>query len=155
LGYFPEGYREFSPPQAVGIIEIEYTKGEKCRYNRRFAWRVHMRLSLIILSLLVLTGCTALVVGGAADGNYDRSQNERSSSVVASDAAITNRIEARYVADAVVSAFDIHVRTYKGTVFLSGRVGSFVARDRAAELAKETAGVIAVNNQIVIEDRSK
>ena len=114
-----------------------------------------MRLSLIILSLLVLAGCTALVVGGAADGNYDRSQNERSSSVVASDAAITNRIEARYVADAVVSAFDIHVRTYKGTVFLSGRVGSFVARDRAAELAKETAGVIAVNNQIIIEDRSK
>ena len=114
-----------------------------------------MRLSLIFLSLLVFTGCTALVVGGAADGSYDRARNERSSSVVAADAAITTRIEARYVADSVVSAFDIHVRTYKGTVFLSGRVGSFVARDRAAELARETAGVTAVNNQIVIEDRSK
>ncbi len=114
-----------------------------------------MRLSLIFLSLLVFTGCTALVVGGAADGSYDRAKNERSSSVVAADAAITTRIEARYVADSVVSAFAIHVRTYKGTVFLSGRVGSFVARDRAAELARETAGVTAVNNQIVIEDRSK
>ena len=114
-----------------------------------------MRFSLILLSLLVFTGCTALVVGGAADGSYDSGRNERPSSVVASDAASTTRIEARYVADSVVSAFDIHVRTYKGTVFLSGRVGSFVARDRAAELAKETAGVIAVNNQIIIEDRSK
>ena len=114
-----------------------------------------MRLPMIFLSLLVLTGCTALVVGGAADGNHDRGKNERSSSVVASDAAITTRIEARYVADSVVSAFDVHVRTYDGTVFLSGRVGSFVARDRAAELAKETAGVKAVNNQIVIEDRTK
>jgi osmotically-inducible protein OsmY len=114
-----------------------------------------MRLSLIFLSLLVCTGCTALVVGGAADGSYDRAKNQRSSSVAASDAAITTRIEARYMADSVVSAFDIHVRTYKGTVFLSGRVGSFVARDRAAELARETAGVTAVNNQIFIEDRSK
>ena len=114
-----------------------------------------MRLSLIFLSLLLFTGCTALVVGGAADGNYDSGKNERSSSVVASDSAITARIEGKYVADAVVSAFDIHVRTYKGTVFLSGRVGSFAARDRAAELAKATAGVMAVNNQIVIEDRSK
>jgi osmotically-inducible protein OsmY len=75
--------------------------------------------------------------------------------VVASDSAITARIEGKYVADSVVSAFDIHVRTYKGTVFLSGTVGSYVARDRAAKLAKETAGVTAVNNQIVIEDRSK
>jgi osmotically-inducible protein OsmY len=50
--------------------------------------------------------------------------------------------------------FNIGVRTWKGTVTLSGTVGSYVARDQAEALAKDTGGVRAVNNHIVIEDRS-
>ena len=114
-----------------------------------------MRVSSIFLFLLMSTGCTALVVGGAADGDYGRDKNERSTAAVASDSAITATIEGKYVADSLVSASDIHIRTYNGTVYLSGRAGSHVVRDRAAKFAKETAGVTAVNNQIVIEEGSK
>ena len=114
-----------------------------------------MRLSYIVLSLLMLSGCTALVVGGAAVGGYQLGKDERPPSVVASDSAITTKIKGKYVADSIVSVFNIGVRTYEGTVYLSGVVGSFVARDQAIKLAKETAGVTAVNNQIVIEDQSK
>jgi osmotically-inducible protein OsmY len=46
------------------------------------------------------------------------------------------------------------VRTYEGTVTLTGTVGSFVARDQAGRIAKQTSGVKNVNNQIVVEDRS-
>jgi len=114
-----------------------------------------MRLSYIVLSLLMLSGCTALVVGGAAVGGYQLGKDERPPSVVASDSAITTKIKGKYVADSIVSVFNIGVRTYEGTVYLSGVVGSFVARDQAIKLAKETGGVTAVNNQIVIEDQSK
>lgn len=111
-----------------------------------------MRYTLAILPLLMLSGCTALVVGGAAAGGYQVGQDERQAGVVASDSAITSNIKAKYVADSIVSVFNISVHTYDGKVTLSGTVGSFVARDQAVDLAKSTAGVKTVTNQIVVED---
>lgn len=111
-----------------------------------------MRLSVVLLSLLMLTGCTALVVGGAAVGGYQLGKDERPPSVVASDSAITGKIKAKYVADSIVSVFNISVRTYEGKVTLSGTVGSYVARDQAFDLAKHTTGVQTVTNQIVVEE---
>jgi hyperosmotically inducible protein len=114
--------------------------------------RTPVRYTLAILSLLMLSGCTALVVGGAAVGGYQLGKDERQPSVVASDSAITSKIKAKYVADSIVSVFNISVRTYEGTVTLSGTVGSYVARDQALDLAKSTSGVRTVTNQIVVED---
>ena len=110
-----------------------------------------MRLGLIILSLLLLQGCTALVVGGAAVGGYQLGKDEREPAVVASDSAITTKIKSKYAVDSTVSVFNISVRTYEGTVTLSGTVGSFVVRDQAGRLATETKGVKIVNNQIVVQ----
>jgi osmotically-inducible protein OsmY len=50
--------------------------------------------------------------------------------------------------------FNIGVRTWEGTVTLTGTVGSYIARDQAESIAKGTGGVKAVNNLIVVEDRS-
>jgi hyperosmotically inducible protein len=111
-----------------------------------------VRITLAFLTVLALTGCTALVVGGAAVGGYQLGKDERPPSIVASDSAITSKINAKYVADSVVSVFNISVRTYEAKVTLSGTVGSFVARDRALDLAKSTAGVITVTNQIVVKE---
>jgi len=113
-----------------------------------------MRLGLTLLALMLLSGCTALVVGGAAVGAYQLGKDEREPAVVASDSAITTKIKGKYVADSVVSVFNISVRTYSGTVTLTGTVGSFVARDQAGRIAKDTGGVVVVNNQIVVEDQS-
>ena len=113
-----------------------------------------MRLSLILLALLLSTGCTALVVGGSS-GGYKSGKDERPATAASSDAAITARIRDKYEGDSVVSEFNIAVRAYEGTVYLSGMVGNYAARDRAVRLAKETGGVTAVNSQIVIEDQNK
>ncbi len=110
-----------------------------------------MRYTVILLSFLALTGCTALVVGGAAVGGYHLGKDERPASVVASDSAITSKIKALYVADSIVSVFNIGVRTFEGTVTLSGTVDRHVARDQAVDLAKNVAGVKTVTNQIVVE----
>ena len=114
-----------------------------------------MRVLIVLLVSLALAGCTAMMVGGGSTGGYQGGRDVGSASVVAEDSAITSKIKSRYAADSVVSVFNIGVRTYQGTVTLSGTVGSIVARDRAIWLARETDGVRAVNNQILIEDRSE
>ncbi len=114
-----------------------------------------MRKFLLLLPLLALAGCTALVVGGAGAVGYQLGKDERPPEVVATDSAISTRIRGKYVADDVVSVFNIGVRTYEGTVTLSGTVGSILARNRAESLARGTNGVQVVNNQIIIEDQSQ
>jgi osmotically-inducible protein OsmY len=114
-----------------------------------------MRKLTILLASLVLSGCTALVVGGAGVVGYQLGKDERPPAVVTSDSTITTKIKGKYAADDVVNIFSISVRTYEGTVTLSGTVGSILARERAEELARETNGVNAVNNQITIEDRTR
>ncbi len=114
-----------------------------------------MRWIIVLLSVFVLSGCTALAVGGAAAAGYQLGKDERTPSVVASDSAITTKIKGKYVADSIVSVFNISVRTWEGTVTLSGTVGSYLAREQAEALAKETGGVVAVNNQIIVEDKSQ
>jgi osmotically-inducible protein OsmY len=149
-------YREFSPQKAVGIIGTGGTKGEKygyeSGYNLAFAWRTSMRIAVLLLSVFMLSGCTAMMVGGAAAAGYQLGKDEREPAVVAADSAITAKIKGKYVADSVVSVFNIGVRTYEGTVTLTGNVGSYVARDQAVILARSTSGVKAVNNQIIVED---
>lgn len=113
-----------------------------------------MRILLILLVGLMVSGCTALMVGGAAVGGYQVGKDERPASVVASDSAVTTKIKGKYVADSVVSVFNIGVRTYEGTVTLTGTVGSMIARNQAEAIAKGTKGVKAVNNLIEVQDRS-
>ena len=113
-----------------------------------------MRILLIVLVGLITSGCTAMMVGGAAVGGYQVGKDERPAGVVAADSAITTKIKGKYVADSVVSVFSIGVRTYNGTVTLTGTVGSVTARNQAETIAGGTKGVKAVNNLITIEDRS-
>ena len=114
-----------------------------------------MRITVLLLTLFLVSGCTALMVGGAGVAGYHLGKDERPAGVVASDAAITTEIKAKHAADSIVSVFDVSVKTYEATVTLTGTVGSIAARDQAALLARETGGVKAVNNQIIVEDRSK
>jgi hyperosmotically inducible protein len=111
-----------------------------------------MRVVIVAAGLLMLSGCTALLVGGAAVGGYQVGKDERPAGVIASDSAITTKIKGKYAADSVVSVFSIGVRTYEGNVTLSGTVGSYAARNQAEQLAKQTSGVIAVNNLVVVQE---
>jgi len=116
-----------------------------------------MRLPIVTIALipvLLLSGCTAMMVGGGANGGYQERKDERNAGAAAADTAITTKIKSKYATDSVVSVFSIGVRTWQGTVTLSGNVGSYIARDQAESIAKGTAGVRAVNNHIVVEDRS-
>lgn len=113
-----------------------------------------MRIVITFAALLALSGCTAMLVGGASGGDYQSGEDKRGAGVVAADTGITTRIKGKLSADQGVSVFEVGVKTRKGVVTLSGAVASFSAREKAAEIAKGTDGVVAVNNLIVVEDRS-
>lgn len=71
----------------------------------------------------------------------------------AHDATITTKIKAKMALDDTVTARTIDVSTDGSTVTLSGTVGSQAERRRAVALARETDGVHAVTDHLVIETR--
>jgi len=109
-----------------------------------------MRFGFIVLALILTSGCTAFLVGGG--GGYQPGKDERASAVLTSDAAITTEINSKFASDPVVREHSIVVRTYKGTVTLTGTVPRAAARDQAGRIAKSAKGAMMVNNQIVVDE---
>lgn len=67
------------------------------------------------------------------------------------DATITTKVKAAFVADKTVSALNIAVETYKGTVQLSGFAKSQDEINQAVALARGVTGVQAVKNSIQLK----
>jgi hyperosmotically inducible protein len=66
------------------------------------------------------------------------------------EAALTGKIKAKIALDDTLKSADVHVRTTNGIVTLSGSVGTAAMRDRIIQLARETAGVKQVVNEITV-----
>ncbi|RZI84376.1 MAG: BON domain-containing protein [Rubrivivax sp.] len=79
---------------------------------------------------------------------------KKDSSEALSDAAITTRVNAQLAADPSLSALKIDVDTQNGHVRLSGTAPDAAARDRATTMASAVNGVVAVDNQLKIDQKS-
>ena len=66
------------------------------------------------------------------------------------DAGVTTKVKSKLAADDTVKAYQIDVDTREKVVTLSGNVDSAAAKDRAAELARQTTGVVDVVNNITV-----
>jgi hyperosmotically inducible protein len=71
-----------------------------------------------------------------------------------SDAGITSKIKAKFVADPEINPFNISVETEEGVVYLTGRVHTEAIKEEAERLALDTNGVRQVVNQIEVGDRT-
>ncbi len=69
----------------------------------------------------------------------------------AEEAALTSKIKAKMVLDDSIKARAIDVTTDASVVTLSGTVGSVSEHDRAVRLARETAGITRVVDNLRIE----
>ncbi len=76
------------------------------------------------------------------------SPTKESTGELIDDTAVTTKVKSRLIGDKDVSALDVRVETFKGTVQLSGFVGSEQERERAAELARSVDGVKEVKNDL-------
>jgi hyperosmotically inducible periplasmic protein len=66
------------------------------------------------------------------------------------DGSLTAKIKSKMALDDTVQAANIDVDTNGTEVTLSGTVGSAAERDKALQLARDTAGVTAVRDRLVI-----
>ncbi len=67
------------------------------------------------------------------------------------DSVITTKVKALLSEDDFLKSFQIGVETYKGTVQLSGFVGSEKAVDKAGEIARSVKGVKSVKNDMIVK----
>jgi osmotically-inducible protein OsmY len=71
----------------------------------------------------------------------------------AKDATITASVKSAFMAEPTLSALRIDVDTSDGRVVLRGSAPDATARGRAAQLARGVDGVVAVENQLVVEPK--
>lgn len=98
-------------------------------------------------SLLATVIATSLGLAGTAAAHESA---ERSAGQVIDDATITASIKAKLLEDDRTEGFDINVDTVKGHVTLRGGADTGADRIAAAEIARGTEGVVAVDNAITI-----
>lgn len=67
------------------------------------------------------------------------------------DTAITTKVKSEMIADKEVSAHEIHVKTNRGVVHLTGSVQSRYEANKAASIARGVAGVRSVDNDIQVK----
>lgn len=109
------------------------------------------RTSLMVLLLIMspaLSGCAALLIGGAAAGGYAVGKDERPVKQIVDDGTITASIKTRFGVDKYVKALAIDIDTYDGVVTLNGMVDSYVEQQRAEDIARDIVGVKSVINKL-------
>lgn len=99
---------------------------------------------------LTLVLATALAATLAATSGCAVTRNQETVGAYIDDATLTTRVKAKFADNTTVSALAINVETLKGTVQLSGFAKSEAERATAERLARETSGVVAVRNDIVV-----
>jgi hypothetical protein len=96
--------------------------------------RLRFRMGFILIAgTLLFAGCNALKVGQSTD-----------------DKAVTTQIQAKLFDDSVLKTRDIHVASDKGTVTLTGTVGTNLEKAAAERIAGQADGVKIVVNQLVV-----
>ena len=108
-----------------------------------------MKRWLIALMLCFgLAGCAGYLLGDRQPQPASTAEGRSANSP--GDQSISSEIRRRIGADPVTSPYSIGVDTVAGKVTLRGAVGSYPARDRAVEIARQTSGVAAIDNRIVV-----
>ena len=106
-------------------------------------------LSVGLIFLLGIAGCTATKNAGTAVGEGTEAAAKKTDEVV-TDASITAAIKMKMADDKLVSASKIDVDTKDGKVTLNGTVKSQAELDKAVQLAHSVDGVKSVNSNLVV-----
>ncbi|MBO9352730.1 BON domain-containing protein [Bordetella petrii] len=101
--------------------------------------------------LIVAAAVGASTLLGTAAYAAEGDAPKQSMGEYASDAVITTKVKAAFVADDTLSALDIAVETNDGTVTLSGTVGTEAETEQAARVARDVEGVTQVQNDIKVD----
>jgi osmotically-inducible protein OsmY len=104
-----------------------------------------MKKRNIVIHGLVLLMLTATFVACAS------TRTQESTGEYVDDSVITTKVKSLLAKDDFLKSFQIGVKTYKGTVQLSGFVASKQAVDKAGEVAHSVKGVTSVKNDLIVK----
>jgi len=111
----------------------------KVNRRRYLIFNTHFRVILLGAALATLaTACAATPTRESTGGYID-------------DSTITAKIKSDLVQDNKLSAADVHVKTYKGVVDLSGFVNKQSQIQEAGLLAGKVSGVKSVHNNLIVK----
>jgi len=99
----------------------------------------HSLMVVVLAALATLAAACAATPTQESTGGY------------VDDSTITTKIKTDLVQDANVSSTDVHVKTYKGVVDLSGFVDSQAQIAQAGVVAGQVSGVKAVHNNLIVK----
>jgi hyperosmotically inducible protein len=109
------------------------------RHQRYLTFNGHLRVVLLGAALATLAAACAATPTRESTGGY------------ADDSAITAKIKGDLLQDSRLSAADVHVKTYKGVVDLSGFVNGQSQIPEAGLLAGKVSGVKSVHNNLIVK----
>ncbi|MGZ4963055.1 MAG: BON domain-containing protein [Limisphaerales bacterium] len=95
-------------------------------------------VSMLGVGTLMTTGCKSSEGGST----------KRTTGTYVDDSSITAKIKSKMIGDSVVKAHEINVDTFQGNVQLNGFVDNAQQKQRAEEIARNTAGVVNVQNNL-------
>jgi osmotically-inducible protein OsmY len=119
---------------------IEQNRQTPIRFSQaqiRFSVRSLVVLLLAVVATLA-AACAATPTQESTGGYID-------------DSTITAKVKTNLAQDNKVSATDIHVKTYKGVVDLSGFVNSQSQISEAGLVAGQVSGVKSVHNNLIVK----
>jgi hyperosmotically inducible periplasmic protein len=108
-------------------------------------------IALMLACGTLLSGCAAVVVGGAAVGGYYLGKDDRSVDVIAKDTAITGEVKSKLIAEPGIRSDQINVDTYEGIVTLRGEVATENQGATAEKIARSVSGVKAVKTELKLK----
>jgi hyperosmotically inducible protein len=94
---------------------------------------------LSVLLLTVIPACSTENAKRESTGEYF------------DDTVLTTKVKSTFLGDSRLKMLDINVKTFKGTVQISGFVDTQKEADRAVQLARTIKGVKAVNNSLIVK----
>ena len=99
----------------------------------------------------IVIHCLVLLMLIATFAACASTRTQESTGEYVDDSVITTKVKSLLAADDFLKSFQISVETFKGTVQLSGFVGSQQAVDNANEIARSVKGVTSVKNDLVVK----
>jgi len=107
--------------------------------KHQITFTAHSMMVLVLAVLATLAAACAATPTQESTGGY------------IDDSTITAKVKSDLLQDSTVSSNDVHVKTYKGVVDLSGFVNSQSEISEAGRVAGKVSGVKSVHNNLIVK----
>ncbi|MBR8361103.1 BON domain-containing protein [Burkholderia vietnamiensis] len=123
------------------------------RARRRAGTRLGMAIAVAAAAACTVVAPSAFAAGDDAASSSASLSSHSSTGTKIHDATITTKAKAELVGTSGLSAGDIHLKTRRGVVMLTGSVPDEQQRGQAADVVRKIDGVRDVRNQLTIRPK--